>query len=107
MLAVASVHGSSVDMNKYISLMANCNVPMSVYTYNILLDRCAADGNVTLGLQILQDMKDIHIEPDRTTYNTLLKLCITAKNTSAFDEVEMRTIIYNMNTHSYIYIMYL
>lgn len=45
-------------------------------TYNTLIKGCALMRNIGLGDKLLREMKEMHLEPNDISYNTLIDLAV-------------------------------
>lgn len=96
LLAVACVHGTPADRDYAMNLMGSLQLKPTLYTFNTLLDRFASDGDVTNALAIIRSMQTSDITPDRSTFNTLLKLCIRTNDLQGFEKVRS-CLLFNVN----------
>ncbi|KAK7285109.1 hypothetical protein RJT34_19868 [Clitoria ternatea] len=49
-------------------------------SWSILIDTCAASGNVEGAIEILKNISDAGVKPDVIAYTTAIKVCIESKN---------------------------
>ena len=65
--------GKVDDLYRIFYLVKNCGEPLSVITYNVVMQNIADRGlGASAGVRLLCDMIQDGVQPDSITYNTLI-----------------------------------
>ena len=74
------------DVERVLRTLAGLGLEPTQYTYNTVLDRCAVHGHIEGAIRNRKYAQQ-RVIPDSTTYNTLLKLCVSCDDLMSAQQI--------------------
>jgi hypothetical protein len=87
LLAVACKHGNKADIEYALQCMTKKGHALTLFSVNTLLDRAASTKDAKECAVLMKKMNAMNLQPDETTFNTLLKLCARTSDVKQAEKV--------------------